>query len=141
MKRAKGFTIVEIAVVIVIIATLTGLVLATYARTQADARNKRRENDVKVLKAAVQGYYRDNNAFPQPSSCSTGCDTSTLSGSLVPTYIAAVPSAPSGASYQYITDSTNQKYAILVTREYDTICKTGSNMDSTWFSSAPECPF
>lgn len=51
-----GFTIVELLIVIVVIGILAGLVITTFAGTQAKARDTRRKHDVAEIKKAIAGY-------------------------------------------------------------------------------------
>lgn len=58
----KGFTIVELIVVIVIIGILTTLVSVVTLRGQLIARDKERENDVKIIATFLENTYRSGQA-------------------------------------------------------------------------------
>ena len=59
----KGFTLVELAIVMVIIGLLTGAVLKGQAMIE-DARIKRLINDINGISAAYFAYYDRYSAFP-----------------------------------------------------------------------------
>lgn len=67
MKNSRGFTIVEIAVVITIIATLVTIVSVVFATVQKQARDTKRQTDMRVLGASLEKYYDANGEYP--SSC------------------------------------------------------------------------
>ncbi len=61
MKR-KGFTLIEILVVITIIAVLTAIGVISYSSMQKNARDARRKGDMKTLQNALEQYYSQNDA-------------------------------------------------------------------------------
>ncbi len=54
----KGFTIIELSVVLVIIGILTTLVTTQLLRGQLVARDKERENDVKIIAGVFEEVYK-----------------------------------------------------------------------------------
>lgn len=60
----KGFTIVELLIVIVIIGILAALVLNTFADSQKRARDTQRTTDVSALATQLEVYYNDHGAYP-----------------------------------------------------------------------------
>jgi prepilin-type N-terminal cleavage/methylation domain-containing protein len=63
-KQNKGFTIVELLIVIVVIGILALLVITTYAGIQAKARNTKRQTDLKSLQTKLEAFYNDNGYYP-----------------------------------------------------------------------------
>jgi prepilin-type N-terminal cleavage/methylation domain-containing protein len=63
-KQNKGFTIVELLIVIVVIGILALLVITTYAGIQAKARNAKRQTDLKSLQTKLEAFYNDNGYYP-----------------------------------------------------------------------------
>ena len=61
----KGFTIVELLIVIVIIGILAALVLNTFADSQKRARDTQRTTDISALATQLEVYYNDHGAYPQ----------------------------------------------------------------------------
>ncbi len=114
----KGFTLVEVLLVIVIIAVLTAIVLVAInpARQVAQANNTQRRADVTTILNAISEYSVDNGGNLPTSTEVALSTTATNMGSaatdveictdLVPTYLAALPFDPSatGAAYTDCTD-------------------------------------
>lgn len=77
-KRNHGFTLIEIAIVIAVIAILASLTLVVYNNVQMQSRDKKREVDMLILQNVLENYYRENGDYPTgfclTSSYWTGCD-------------------------------------------------------------------
>lgn len=66
----KGFTVVELIVVITIIGILAGIVLVAYPNYQRGVRNNERKNDLSQLAAALNTYaIQKNNYIGAGSGC------------------------------------------------------------------------
>lgn len=67
LKRAgqKGFTIIELLIVIAIIVILAGLVLTNIQGAQAKARDATRLGDINSMFTALEAFHGDNNYYPQ----------------------------------------------------------------------------
>ena len=111
-SRTRGFTLIEILVVIGMLAILSTVVLVAVnpLRQFAEARNSERQNDVAAILNAVSERIADNGGeFLQPPATRTdACDPSLpatptditktdldLRPCLVPTYISELPHDPS----------------------------------------------
>lgn len=66
LKKAtqRGFTIVELLIVIVVIGILAGLVITTYNGIQQKARNTERQTDLKAIQGQLEAYYATNGKYP-----------------------------------------------------------------------------
>lgn len=60
----KGFTIVELLIVIVVIGILAALVLNTFSGVQRRARDTERQTDVNSLATQLEVYYNDAGGYP-----------------------------------------------------------------------------
>lgn len=88
----KGFTIIELLVVVAIIGMLGAVVLSALSTSRAKSYDTQRVSDVKQLQNALQLYYNDYKRYP----------TTLNPDLLVPLYIKAIPADPrTGADYQY----------------------------------------
>ncbi|MEX0932141.1 MAG: prepilin-type N-terminal cleavage/methylation domain-containing protein [Candidatus Saccharimonadales bacterium] len=82
MNRQKGFTIVELLVVIVVIAILATLTIPQVLNYFQRGRDLDRKNDLRVIQQSSEEYYTDNEYYP------------TATSGLVPDYISEVPTDP-----------------------------------------------
>jgi prepilin-type N-terminal cleavage/methylation domain-containing protein len=63
-KQQKGFTIVELLIVIVVIGILATLVIVTFSGIQQKARNTKRQTDINAIDSTVEAYYASNGFYP-----------------------------------------------------------------------------
>ena len=63
-QKSKGFTIVELLIVIVVIAILATLVIVTFTGIQQKARDSKRETDIDALDSHLEAFYADNGYYP-----------------------------------------------------------------------------
>ena len=63
-----AFTLIELTVVILIIATLTALFVGAAANTFERARKTQAKNDVTQLVTAINAFYTEYGKYPVPSS-------------------------------------------------------------------------
>ncbi len=70
-KRAAGFTIVELLVVMTIILVLAGLVLGTSGYVHNKAARSRAEAEIVAISSALESYKADNAAYPAGSASDT----------------------------------------------------------------------
>jgi prepilin-type N-terminal cleavage/methylation domain-containing protein len=65
IKNSKGFTIVELLIVIVVIGILAALVLNSFRGVQERARDTERRTDQNSVATQLEVYYTDNGGYPQ----------------------------------------------------------------------------
>lgn len=76
MKQRKGFTLVELLVVISIIGLLSTLAVVALNQARVRARDVKRLSDIKQVQTALELYYADAGAYPVEASAITlGDDT------------------------------------------------------------------
>lgn len=63
-KDGRGFTIVELLIVIVIIGILATLVIVTFAGAQRKARNTKTIANVRAYYNMIEAYYASNGHYP-----------------------------------------------------------------------------
>lgn len=114
-QHNRGFTIVELLIVIVVIAILAAISIVAYSGIQQRAMNSQREQDVRTIAKALELFYLDNGSFPvitnsgsaQGQHWSASNDNSwtlentnsdgtfqSLASALVPKYISKLPVDP-----------------------------------------------
>lgn len=64
LKKSKGFTIVELLIVIVVIGILATLVIVTFSGIQQKGRDSQRKTDINALQSHVEAYYAQNGSYP-----------------------------------------------------------------------------
>ncbi len=60
----RGFTLMELMVVIAIIAVLASVAIVDYSHVKGKSRDGRRAVELKELDAAAQKYFQDNYKYP-----------------------------------------------------------------------------
>lgn len=88
--KNKGFTLIELIVVVTIIAVLTVVGVVSYSGTNKKARDSRRMADLEKIRIALE-LYRQGTGSTYPVD----------KDSLVPTYLQAFPIGPKGDVYTY----------------------------------------
>lgn len=71
LNNQKGFTIVELLIVIVVIGILAALVITTFTGIQQKARNTERTTDIKALHGQIEAYYAQNGFYPDLADVTT----------------------------------------------------------------------
>ena len=126
--HARGFTIVELLIVIVVIAILAAISVVAYRGIQERARDSQRLQDVKTIAKALEMYYLDEGHFPY-GGCDPSCPSpkkidgawattsdgswSVLEAALVPKYLSALPKDPKASTQTNpaISGGLNYDYA------------------------------
>ncbi len=60
----KGFSLIELLVVITIIAVLVGVALPNFLGARQRARDAKKKAELRELKSALRLYYNDFNSYP-----------------------------------------------------------------------------
>ncbi len=63
-RRAQGFTLVEVIVVLSVVLLLTGIAVPMLSSYMEDGRRARAESEVKTLAAATMSFYKDVGVYP-----------------------------------------------------------------------------
>jgi len=64
MRPGKGFTLIEVLVVMVIIATLLSLVAPRYFETVERSKESTLKHDLIIMRDAIDKYYSDTGTYP-----------------------------------------------------------------------------
>ena len=122
LNTVRGFTLIEILIVVAIIAILAGSVLVGFGPAQRQGRDTRRISDLRQVQNALGLYYAKCGYYPGAVQAGSACAsflsinswsslTSTLTGSNIGTK--QIPNDPtSGNNYLYGTDATGSSYVL-----------------------------
>ena len=64
MHRSKGFTLIELMIVILIIAILVGIAIPVYLAAQTNARKRTCQANLRTIEGAINTYYSDAELYP-----------------------------------------------------------------------------
>ena len=88
-KANKGFTLVEIMIVAVIIGLLAAMAIPAFNKVRETAQNKTITNNLRQLASAAEQYFLEEGETAAASSDIIGTDK----------YVKAMPTAVAGESY------------------------------------------
>ena len=91
----KGFTLVELLVVISIIATLTAILLPNLMGARERASDSKKKQDLMAIKNSLRLFYNDTQNYPNTNAAGLGT-----------TLVSYMPSI-SGIGFTYSYNSTN----------------------------------
>jgi general secretion pathway protein G len=124
----KGFTLIELLVVIAIIGILSGLIGVALNGATDSARDVRRKGDVDGLRKALLEYSALNGHYPvETAECDVARDCTVLLATLVPEYLAALPTDPEAGKYYAYISATGADFTITAVLSDETnLTYTGS---------------
>ena len=105
-RHARGFTLIEIMVVVVILGILAAIIVPKLTGKPDEARVVKAQQDIRTLEAALEMYKLDNYYYP---STQQGLQALVSKPSGDPParnwkgYIARLPKDPWGGDYQYLS--------------------------------------
>jgi len=110
VARTRGFTVVEILVVMTIILVLAGLVLATSSYVHNKGARSRAEAEIAAMSAALENYKADNGVYPVDNSVNarSSYDPSAYGASCLSLYKALTGDVDNDVNRQ--TDSGAKSY-------------------------------
>ncbi len=143
----RGFTLIEMLVVVLIISVLAVLGLSSYRSANRNARDARRKADLEQVRSALEMYRTDKGYYPGGDTavnCSNMNNWNGLAGELAPAsgtkYMESLPKDPDNSqTYDYQCLNNGQSYMLCADLENDptpSSCTT-SGMTGDYGVSAP----
>lgn len=100
-RKMKGFTFIELMVVISIMAILVGAGIVTYTGTNKRSRDARRKTDIEQVRSALEMYRADNGSYPIQICADESCPIEVVDLTELDNYLPKYPSDPDGTT-QYL---------------------------------------
>ena len=97
-RRAHGFTLIELMIVIAIIAVLVAILVPNFLKARAQSQLSACESSLKTLSNSLELYAQENDGHYIPG------DISSASGYgpyLTPKYIGSVPTCPASGTQSF----------------------------------------
>ncbi len=84
----RGFTLIELTIVVAIIAILAGILVPNFVNARAQAQTSACESNVRAIATALELYYADNQHYPAAGAVPDAINTATV------TYLNNTPRDP-----------------------------------------------
>lgn len=139
----RGFSIIEVTIVVIMIVVLTLLGIASFRSSQASARDDERRTKAETIARAIESMYKNGNTqfgvnpgeYPNTYDVNTAITNGRLSGLLLDIDTSIL-------SYSWQTDTTNVatigSSANPLANESDTIINSALNTDKIFYEPIRE---
>jgi len=115
MKKNKGFTIVELLIVIVVIGILAAITIVAFNGVQQRGQNANRASDIASIVKAAELYNIDNSSYPRQGAAG-GMDTNfpvtvlqlPVEKIVSPTAVDGTTNSITESTATYLADPTNR---------------------------------
>lgn len=120
LKQQKGFTIVELLIVIVVIGILATLVIVTFTGIQQKARNTKRQTDINAIQSHLEAYKAQNGYYPTMAHV----NDSTWRGTNMKGLDPAALQDPKGSSQALAATTSATQYGYAPVNDAGTDCSS-----------------
>ena len=118
IRSERGFTFIEILVVVAILAILAALIVPKIAGRSDDARRTAAKVQIRNIEGALQLYKLDNSIYPTTEQGLKALVEKPSVGAIPKNwklggYLSKVPNDPWGAPYKYLSPSPRGDFEIV----------------------------
>ncbi len=128
-KNNKGFTIVELLIVIVVIGILALLVITTYSGIQSKARNSKRQTDIASIQTHLEAFYNENGYYPNRDDLNTSAFITAQMKGLDPTALVDPSNSNQASTTSLVAAPVAKSYSYVPLTATDTACEGASPAD------------
>ncbi|HSX45000.1 MAG TPA: prepilin-type N-terminal cleavage/methylation domain-containing protein [Candidatus Saccharimonadales bacterium] len=129
-RKQRGFTIVELLIVIIVIGILATLVLVTFTGVQQKARNTQRQTDIKAVASHLEAYNANNAEYPTLANMN---DAAWVAANLKGLDKESTRD-PNGTLYTFAGSSTSNQYGYGPTKSDGTACDNTTGNECAKFT-------
>ena len=101
----RGFTLIELMIVVAIIAILAGILIPNFVNARAQAQTAACESNLRSIATALELYYADNQIYPTAAGAAVQPSLLTSNGVAYLNNTPKDPAAQSGAATYALTTS------------------------------------
>lgn len=154
LSSTKGFTLIEITLVIAIISIISGIAYSSFSGARAESRDKVRVASLQQLQLALELYKDKNGRYPvagcgrgtgwvgpgtHPVAWGNAADCPMYIVGLAPEFMPALPRDPKdemvdGVGFLYKTDTNGTTYKVLVNWAVE------ANLVTSYNNELARCP-
>lgn len=128
--KERGFTIVELLIVIVVIGILAALVITTFNGIQQRGRNTERQTDIKAIHGQLEAFYAQEARYPTLGEMNDRANPGFVVDNLKGLDADAFED-PTGTSADLVASPTAGAYAYDVEPD---ACESDTNTDCTSYT-------
>ena len=108
MQHKRGFTLIELMIVVAIIAVLAGVLIPNFVHARSQTATAACESNLRAIATAAELYFTDNQAYPA-TTATVDRTFGSANGAAAGTYLNNTPIDPAAATtarYTFTNDGT-----------------------------------
>jgi type II secretion system protein G len=102
-ENERGFTLIELMIVVAIIAILAGILIPNFVNARAQAQSAACESNLRAIATALELYYADNQVYPTAGGAAVQPSLLSANGVAYLNNTPKDPAAQSGAATYSLT--------------------------------------